>query len=309
MKIKIETLTPIHIGSGKEISPLEYLIEGFKFHKIDMDSLFKDPEFSKYFEKFIKEVGTARYIGNIINPDLLKKHINYSIEIEKETKEYLENNFTRVKEFIKSAGRVFIPGSSLKGAILSAVLWKKGVEKVINYLYDKLQEDLLGEISEVNQKKFSKWLMVSDSDLKAPKNNLEISLSRVYGGKKDDGIPVLYETIKVGTIFELEIKTSLDNYYRFGKLKEEEILKYVDEFYKKLYEKEKTKSPIKQNLPEIPKDGYLIRIGQGCTVYSTSYLLLAEDLSIKSYSKRPPKTRKLISKNIPMGWAKISILN
>ncbi len=147
MKIKIESLTPIHIGLGKEISPMEYLIEGFKFHKIDRDSLFKDPEFSKYSEMYIKETGTARYIGKIIKPDLLKKHINYSIEIEKETKEYLESHFTPVKEFVKSAVMVLFPGSSLKGVILSAVLWKKGVEKKINNLDNNLLLEILGEIS------------------------------------------------------------------------------------------------------------------------------------------------------------------
>ena len=101
-------------------------------------------------------------------------------------------------------------------------------------------------------------------------------------------------------------------------LSEEEILKSADEFYKKIYQKEKKVNLI---LPEIPKNGYLLRIGQGSSVFSTSYLILAEDLNDKEYKveryvrgkKLPPlragsspSTKKLFSGKISLGWVNIT---
>ncbi|MGB9722134.1 MAG: type III-A CRISPR-associated RAMP protein Csm5 [bacterium] len=123
MKVKIKILTPVHIGSGEEINPMEYLVEGVQFHRLNMDSLFKDNEFKPHMDKFIEIAKTSRYIAGILPDSLLKKHILYTIPINGDAVQYLRKNQTIVKEFIKTAGNVFIPGSSIKGSIFSAVFW------------------------------------------------------------------------------------------------------------------------------------------------------------------------------------------
>ncbi|MCX7837706.1 MAG: type III-A CRISPR-associated RAMP protein Csm5 [candidate division WOR-3 bacterium] len=313
MKIKIKVLTPLHIGSGRELMPMEYLIEGNLFHRINMNALFADPDFQPLIEDFTKLAEAQKYIGAILPFDLLKKHILYSLPIVGEARDYLKNNKTVVKEFIKSAGKVYIPGSSLKGSILSAVFWhslKKAYYSNFKWTTEKEQlsakefiiQSLQGSFSynellnfafshfTNGDNRFTHWLDVVDSDRKLPSEVLQISLIKVKGARKGKALPILYETIKPGIEFSTEIKA------QNTKLSEEEILKIVDEFYRKVLEKDKN---------AIRTNGKLIRLGQGSTAYSTSCLILAEELNIRNYRVRPPTTRKRADEILPLGWAEI----
>lgn len=41
MKLRLRTLSPLHIGTGEELAPLEYLVHQDKFYRISQDQLFK----------------------------------------------------------------------------------------------------------------------------------------------------------------------------------------------------------------------------------------------------------------------------
>ncbi|HOK56349.1 MAG TPA: type III-A CRISPR-associated RAMP protein Csm5 [bacterium] len=303
MKIKIKVLSPVHIGSGKEISPLEYVLEENKFIRINMDALFQSPEFSKFKDKFLNMAQSERYIKNILPLDLLLSCTLYQIDISKTTEKF---NPIEVKEFIKSCGSVYIPGSSLKGSILSGlmeeVLYKKNIKKFTNF--ENHLAEVLSEITgKYDRGKFAQYLIVRDSNFKKPEESLELSLSKLIGAKTQNKLPILYETLKINTEFETEIKTTDD-----CKFKEEEILSMADRFYREVYKKEKEYATGKIIiLPEPPKDGYLLRLGQGSTAWATSFLILSEKLKI-FYKVQKPKTRKLISGAISMGWVSIQII-
>ncbi|MEO0087319.1 MAG: type III-A CRISPR-associated RAMP protein Csm5 [candidate division WOR-3 bacterium] len=317
MKIKLKTITPLHIGSGKELTPTEYLIENNYFHRINMNSLFSDPEFQPLMENFITLAENQRYIGELVPADLLKKHILYSLPITGEAQTYLKDNKTIVKEFIKSAGKVFIPGSSLKGSILSAIFWdslkkaynsnifwrvKRGREEIGvkefiteclrgRFSYDELLNFVFFQFAEGEIKnRFAHWLDVVDSETKNPSDVLQISLAKVRGAKSGKELPILYETIKPGIEFSTEIKA------KNTILKEKEILEIVDKFYRKVLGKDKN---------AISTDRKLLRLGQGSTAYATSCLILVEELGIKNYKVKPPLTRKRIDGVSPLGWLEI----
>ncbi|MCM8808311.1 MAG: type III-A CRISPR-associated RAMP protein Csm5 [Candidatus Omnitrophica bacterium] len=223
-----------------------------------------------------------------------------------------------VKEFIKSVGRVYIPGSSVKGCILSGIITKVLFDnKKINFK-NKEFDDLLSEtLSTIRRqgtydlKKFNFWLAITDTETKSPEETLELSLIKVVGARTRSLLPILYETLKPNVEFTLEIKSNC-------KFSEEEILKIADEFYRKVYEKEKEYAKSKLiTLPEVPTNSYLLRIGQGSTAWATSFLILAEKLNITNYYiqrpksqkiKGPPRTRKLSSGIISMGWISIEII-
>ncbi len=319
MKIRIKALSPVHIGSGEEITPLEYLFHDGKFIRLDMDGLFKDPEFQPFMDKFLQSARTQRYIGNLLPRDLLLKHPLYSIEVSSSAR---NSNPVNVRSHIKSAGRVYLPGSSLKGSLLSGVIYKIAIRRQIRDLreYEELLSRVLSEISLKGMGKFSRWLSVEDSDLLSPEETLELSLVERVGAGGRRGVTFLCETIKKDTLFQSEIKTSLDSFYRFGKLSEEEILKMADEFYRKVYEKER-KSRVPSRLPSCSSEKYLLRIGHGSSCLSTSLLLLAEELGIRDYYiLRPrirgrqlspirvgeePSTRELVKPDISIGWVEV----
>ncbi len=319
MKIKIRIVSPIHIGSGEEITPSEYLVDK-GFHRIDIDSLIKDSDFKPHFDKFIELAKTQRYIGDTVNPTLLKKHILYTIPISGDARDYLAKNRTIVKEFIKTAGRVYIPGSSLKGSILSAIFYDTlkeiydnnprftikdrdnelsitGKDFVIQLLqgrfrYEKIQNIVFSKFTygSFNKTRFVHWLDITDSDTRKPEDVLQISLAKVTGAKTGGQLPILYETLRPGCEFICELKPVKTKY------NESETLEITNQFYRKIFEKDK--------LP-INCAGNLIRLGQGSTAFATSLLLLAEELGVKEYRVKPPRTRKKIDEQVPMGWAEI----
>ncbi|MFN7170585.1 MAG: type III-A CRISPR-associated RAMP protein Csm5 [Candidatus Omnitrophota bacterium] len=315
IKLKLKILTPVHIGSGQEISPIEYLISDGKFIRIDMDELFNDPEFKPLQEKFITSAKTQRYIGMLLPKDLLLKHPLYSISISSSAR---DANPIEVKEFIKSAGRVYIPGSSLKGAILSGILEEMLKENKIKEFKDyKIH---LGEVlSEITKQKdrpdleeFSRWLDVRDSNFKNPEEALEISQTKLMGAKSRREMKILYETLKENLEFETEIISHCNK-------TEEEILKMADKFYRKVYAKEKNFGrQVNQVLPTLTNDTLVLRLGQGSTAWATSFLILADELGIKDYTiqrpkfhviKGPPRTRKLISGEKSMGWVEARLFD
>lgn len=315
MKVKLRVLTPIHIGSGKQISPLEYFIHEDKFICLDMDSLFEDPAFKLKQEDFFQCSKNQRHINKILPLNLLLRHSMYAIDLSPEAK---MANPIEVKSFIKSAGRVFIPGSALKGSILSGVmeniLSTKNIRNLTNF--DQLLSQVFSEISAhpfSNKPRYSRWLNVRDSELKSPKETLQLSLVKLVGVRSQKQMTLFYETLRENTEFETEIKTSLDSVEKWAKKTEIEILKMADQFYRKVYEKEKFYFQ-KQQLPGLCPDTFLLRIGQGSTAWATSFLILAEELGIKNYKiKRPsfhqtsgaPQTRKLVSGTQSMGWLEV----
>jgi|GEM_PF-872573 len=122
--IEIDTLSPVHIGNGEEIPPIEYIVEGDSFYRINMDGVFRDKDrFNRQkFLGFVEDaVSTAKtaYFGNF-DRDLAKAHQRYKLKMAVGVD---ENYPPPIKEFIKTSNRFYIPGSSIKGAILSALYW------------------------------------------------------------------------------------------------------------------------------------------------------------------------------------------
>ncbi len=322
MKVKLEILTPVHISSGAELSPSEYYIDRKtnELKVVNLNSLFGDPDFKKYQQSFIEKASTSRYLGEIIPDDnLLSRHVLYSLPT---SLEFRSANKINIKTFIKSAGRVYVPGSSIKGAIISALFYRAlldisgegGNKKIATYLTRSDREaynDLLNLCYKylwnkansripVNREdwemKFLSLFSVSDANLLEPQKCLRADICYVVGGKSSRSIPIMYETLRNGTVFEFELKNIN---CRFS---EEKILKICDDFYRKVAGKERI---------ERPENPYLIRLGQGSSRFAVSFLIAAEELKISEYSRkiRPPQTRKRIKygAEIEMGFARMEV--
>lgn len=314
MKLKVKVLTPVHISSGEELSPAEYLIDKNtgKFSRIDVESLFADRAFSPYREQYIRQASTSCYLGLIImDHSLLLKHTLYSLSASPEFK---NQNYINIKLFIKSAGRVFIPGSSIKGSIISALLYyalknlyfssnerfilRTRYEELLNRTYSYLSKNGDKKENHLNQQaikyRFLNLISVSDSNLLSPKESLRVDIAKVIGARRGGQIPIAYETLKEGITFELELK-SIN-----CRLNEKEILKICHEFYSKVAEKEQ--------LSQLSQEPYLCRLGQGSSRWAVSFLILAQELGIKDYLK-PPRTKKRViyGQEKAMGFIQLSI--
>lgn len=151
-KMTIEPITFIHIGSGSEVDILNYAIVKDTFYRINISSLYeglKDKpksEFENIIEKLsnispnnndYKEI-RKKYIEflekgiNYLekNPEKQKGIILYKVKVEKEVQSSYESNIEKVNnQFIINETmhslpdyKPYIPGSSIKGAIRTALI-------------------------------------------------------------------------------------------------------------------------------------------------------------------------------------------
>jgi len=306
-KVQLKVLTPLHIGSGETISKLDYFLEAGRCWRINLDTLFADPDFQPLREKFLESAPSGQPIDQLIPKELLKRHIRYKIPLHFSAQ---NANLIEVRLFTKSAGRVYIPGSSLKGAVLSALCYDilmrrpQDADAVLRRYSDPLGITL-PELGGTGESKFTHWLDVSDSDFHSPEESLEIVQAKVTGARRGGQIPILYETLKPDTRFTFALK--LDSHSR---LTPENLFQKVGEFYRMVLAKDRLSIDTALSI-----NGILIRLGQGSGMFATSLLLLAQDLRLTHLYRLPrvdtrigPRTRKRIQQNIPMGWAELEVV-
>lgn len=225
MRLEAQVITPLHIGSGEEISPIEYIIKD-RVIRVQMDDLFKDESFNA--EEFIQNAKKNIYLGDYSKLGL--KYPRYEIEIDKNTRKNLLSSVKTpsagIREFIRTADRPFIPGSSIKGAIKTAVLWKmlqddKLQKKAEKYLIKSRGDSRFAD-KEVQKLTFGedprsdlfKSLQVYDSaplsnkDLKINEVKTLTSLKNGFGWKK---FLTFVEALRTGVEFEYKVKK--DNFF------------------------------------------------------------------------------------------------
>ncbi|KZX17623.1 type III-A CRISPR-associated RAMP protein Csm5 [Methanobrevibacter filiformis] len=168
MKVNVEIVTPVHIGSGSEYNNLEFLalekkniIIRYNLEKI-FEYFYKNHKDSyKYFLDFISKSETSlndfsKEHKNEMRPIIKKNLKEYSTYCSflryPLTKEEINNNkswtdIDKIKEHVKTNNNAFIPGSSLKGAIRNSIFYnilnfnnKKDICKIIEKKDKNLNE-------------------------------------------------------------------------------------------------------------------------------------------------------------------------
>lgn len=323
-QVRLKILTPVHIGSGETINRLDYFIKGDYCYRVNIDSLFNDTAFQPIKDKFLESAPSGQPIDKLVPKSLLEKHIRYKIHLHNSAR---NTNLIEFRLFIKSAGRVYIPGSSLKGAILSALCYEKLKECDKNNLLRVLEGEVksekqgrqrreyqdpldlvlprLGGRTGEKTDKFTHWLDVSDSELHLPEESLELVQAVVVGARRGGRIPILYEALKPDTQFTFTLK--LDPASQFTP---DSLLNSVNRFYQQVFTKDRRLQDIK-----IPATKTLIRLGQGSGMFATSLLLLAQELNLTERYRLPridtrigPRTRKRVKENIPLGWVEMEVI-
>lgn len=143
-------LTPIHIGSGNELTPYNYVIKNDKFYRISLERVI--PQLSeKEKEELIRILETNNFIKirSFIQKVYMPKYgYYYSCSVDEDviikyeskiagSKKSNEENKLSVEEFIGNHIGKYIPGSSIKGAIRNAYLGSNMTSKQ----YYKIKRD------------------------------------------------------------------------------------------------------------------------------------------------------------------------
>ena len=233
MKCKIKLLSPLHIGNGNELKMVDFylnekkgeirFIDFDKFidycieKKIDLNQEMKN---SRYYTG--RDFSISKFMdAKQIDPNTFTSYAVSAI-IGKRNR---ESEFA-IKEFVKCGGP-YLPGSSIKGSIRTALMWKclkersDGMEIVQNGLQKWLDKSRItardlkmldDNISEVifgkdPRSDILRVLKPSDTNV-VSKSRLEVSEIKIVGNSQE--IPVYVENLKNGT--ELCFDVAFDDY-------------------------------------------------------------------------------------------------
>ncbi|MDR3062857.1 MAG: type III-A CRISPR-associated RAMP protein Csm5 [Methanobrevibacter sp.] len=130
-KCRLQTLSPVHIGSGKTFSSSEYLpfkvkVRNKKLNEEEIRNKIRRINFDKYFmslsdskkDDFIEYI--SEYSSNLKDFDKKISNEYKRYELTNQSKAYYPKE---IKEHIKTMDELYIPGSSLKGAIKTALFY------------------------------------------------------------------------------------------------------------------------------------------------------------------------------------------
>ncbi|MFO7153238.1 MAG: type III-A CRISPR-associated RAMP protein Csm5 [Bacillota bacterium] len=143
-RYEAEILSPLHIGSGDSSRSFEYLVENNTVAFIDVWKLLNANKNNRGFiDSFYRLIGEeGRFSWDEVlkyAPKVqLKDFISYEVDILG-----AQQVGNEIISFIKTAGRPYIPGSSLKGAFRAALL--RGIWDAVENRYKKRLEEALGD--------------------------------------------------------------------------------------------------------------------------------------------------------------------
>ncbi len=333
--LKFKVLSPVHIGDGKELEFFDYVIKEGKLYKIylyeflsnlqgDLLSKLKEYQLKNYIieiRKFIRE-----------NIDI-ESYKEYEADVSDSVQRFYEQKFDDINNqlimnpFIRTDGKPYIPGSSIKGAIRTAVLNHLDKGNVDKFIKDKKNSKLYeGFIISATDKKDYNYtynmskdpfrsLKIRDTEL--PSGCTEFMLVSNYKKVNSDlektSITIIKEVIKPET--EVDVEFVLDkNVKTKVKLDIDLILEASDKFYKevlisekeRLFKNNKGIKEIYEKIFDEVKGGYLLRIG-----FNSGF----ESITLKNYRdpKEPTKgnngwgySKDIVEDKYPFGWIKVS---
>ncbi|RKY85081.1 type III-A CRISPR-associated RAMP protein Csm5 [candidate division KSB1 bacterium] len=341
------TLSPVNIGSGEEIEPFDYIINNGYFYRISLEKVitdFSEEDRNKFYN--IVDSGNInnlrKFISNRIDID---RHSVFSCEVSESVEKLYRRKFDDIQNqllitpFIRNKLNFlpFIPGSSIKGSIRTAVISELGKTIDRNYIFRdpkwerNIEGKILGNIDRGRpDAKKDPFRAVKIRDIALPDDSTIITQVKNMAKNKRNGrisfrsIQLMYEVLKsklYGGEIEFNGEIIIDNNLQSkGKRavsKEvtiDMIRNFCNSFYKDKLEMEHKKfyrsSMIDSNSrklmeEQISSDSFILRLGRFSGV---------ESVTLDNYrNPRPPgrrgwgNSRNICEERYPMGWIKITL--
>jgi len=338
MKLRCEILSPVHIGTGEEIPAYEYIIIDNYLIKLNLDKVLyllsnKDMDKFNQYNEAGDYIGLRKFLVEIYREkEIQDTAIEYKIpvtnDIQKKYEENIDNpeNQLLIKMQFRNelSKQPIIPGSSIKGAIRTAILNKlsenferlpknsKGAEGVLLNAFDDKKKRFNVEGDPFKYLKVPDVSLPSDSTYICAVNN---AIKNKQGNLIFNDIQMIHEVFYShltgnSITFDLEIK--LGN-MRVGReiIDEEFIINSCIKYYRNKLEKIDasyfSSTPILNQINTLinsvnyDNDEFLLRIGRFSGVDS---ITLDKHRIVK-----PAKSRNLCDGKYPMGWIKCTKIN
>jgi CRISPR-associated protein Csm5 len=336
IKLRCEIISPVHIGTGQDIDPFNYIIKDQKLYYFSLEKfLISLPDSKRVDFESIIDAGDLldlrKFITNNIN---LETDTIYSVPVTSFVESFYTSrmetmqNRLLVHPFIRSGDKLLIPASTLKGSIRTAILsvmanrrkiaMPRGFKEEVRF-----ENKILGNSNAKDD--LFRSIKIQDAYLEAEGtvirhiNNIS---QNDHGELKNKNIQVVHEVtqsvltgkpIFFDTVFSIDKKLQDTGFLR-KKIFIEEVISSCRSFYiekmedehRKFYENNESESSSLLLLNTPLKDNEcFIRIGRFVGV---------ESVTLDYYrNPRPPGKKNIwgTSRNLaegifPMGWLKLS---
>lgn len=237
-EVKITTLGPVHIGSGKTLGKKDYFIANSNTYILDSIRFFKNlsQQQKKLYESFLEDDYTnlTDFLSFNNLSTLAKTCISYCINGFKPEQVRNRNIYHDVSQFIRDGhGNPYIPGSSLKGVLRTIILGyfvsqdETGYGALVNptvrdYGSKQLEDKLFKRISNHSfnsdeDDNMMRFISISDSQ---PLSNDDLIFAKKFdlfskndskiSEKRGNELNIYKECIKAGTTisFKMDIDDS-----------------------------------------------------------------------------------------------------
>lgn len=330
----LKTKSPVIVAAGSEYQygPQEYVFTKGRLNGNLVD-LVKKIDITKYY-KSLDEDKKEELLSNLLDSDFnLDEYFKSNTDIK--NYEYYPsvskcniNPKKEIMEHVKTVNKLYIPGSSLKGALNTAILYDNitinDVEDIVrkNYLNKKKYNDILrnyfsSKKGNSAQKNIMRFIQISDTNLlKIPRiydiQSIQVKPNHTYEYYKRGGIvTTYYETIEQNSKLNCDITIKKDkeilnklNLKEKGKILDIDYIKdvlynfsmdyieYEQDFidtYNIDFLKDYYKQLARENTPDSP----LIRVGLGSGFMQTT-------INMKTKNEDPmlyKKVQKIAHKN------------
>lgn len=337
-KLKCQILSPLHIGAGEEINPLDYIIKDDRCYRVSFEN----------FVAGMSEKERAIFESLIDKGDLveMRKYITANIDAQKDSVYSTQvggsvsglyrskmadiQNQLIISPFLRTerGARVLIPGSSIKGAIRTAVISEiaKGSRLPSPKEYRE-EDEFEAKVMGYKDGKDDPFRGIKIRDVGLDNDAVIVrevkNLSKKGNALQTNEMQMICEVLHslvTGTPIEFETSISFDDYlfslnFLSKKLTMEMIVRSCNAFYRDKVEKEHDKFYKGTSLEGwssqllstmVDENSFLLRIGRYSGV---------ESVTFDNYRKPKPPGKKGVwgtSRNLaegkyPMGWVKVSI--
>lgn len=332
-RFELSPLTPIHIGAGQNLEPFEYVVTD-RLYRFDLDDfVLALPAAERDEFTTAVEIGLAA-IRDFVSAraDLAASLARYSADVTPAACDLYAGRMAgreahpEIMAFIKSGDQPYVPGSSLKGALRTALLYnamdKDSREKNARWLEAQVFGYLRGKQPVIQDDPFRAF-KVGDGNLLAEACKLRaVTVHSKHGQQWDERVTMLVETtqgqlsdgVKLTSVHPVTFDETFYRYHqRAFALTPGRILAACRDFYGTHLEAERAYTA---DLPEtravyealttqakaLPDHACLIRLawGSGREATTVGYALR---------NALQPISRRLTADGFPLGWAELVVLD
>lgn len=341
-ELRCDVLSPLHIGTGKEIEPLSYVIKDCRLHLISFERLmcaFDETQRADFEARINKGdlVEIRRFTAEAM---LQYGNALYTVETSEEVAAMYNAKIGDIKNqliihpFIRTGLKPVIPGSSIKGAIRTAIVSefarRKKLTRPSGYRAEcEFESKALG-YRDAKDDPF-RCLKVRDAQIEADdiivrkvvnvsrkkggplqENSIqivcEVTHSRLSGKDAAFGVGLLMDDKLAATGFTGSAFSISDIIECCGAFYGDKVRMEHDKFYKGGTMAQAFSGRLVSGLDSLKQNEFLLRVGRFSGV---------ESVTLDTYrNPRPPKqmtiwgtSRNLAEGLYPMGWIKVTVLS